>query len=633
MSEKLLDKVQLPEGIKDLSLDALKTLSEEIRDRIIKVVTEKGGHFGGPLGAVELTVALHHVYNSPVDKMVWDVGHQGYAHKILTGRNAQFETVRQYGGLSGFLKRSESQHDAFGAGHASTSISAALGFAMEIKLQGKNSNAIAIIGDGGMTGGLAFEALNNTGQLKPDMLIILNDNEMSISKNVGAVSQLFTRMLTNPLYNRVRDELWNLTGKLPMGKKQIRTLAKRIDEGLKNLIVPGIFFEELGIRYFGPINGHDIQELVSTLEKLKSIKGPKILHIITRKGKGYEPAEIDPVTWHGIKGSGKSAKPPAPDYLKVFGDIVSEFVEKDKKVCLITAAMKEGTGLVDFAEKYPDNFFDVGIAEGHAVTFSAGLAAAGMKPIAAIYSTFLQRAFDHMIHDVAIQKLPVIFALDRAGLVGADGPTHHGVFDLTYLQAIPNMTVCAPKDGNELRNLLYTALKMAEGPFAVRYPKDCSLKYDPQLKAELLNIGLWENLKDGQEVVLLAVGAMVENSLKAREILIESDIFAGVVNCRFIKPFDIKMMKTLAREYSRVITIEENTLLGGFGSNLRNWCADNVKIKDSFHTLGIPDEFVNHGSRNQLLEDVGLSPEKIADYVLNLMGKNAKSSELKELVK
>jgi len=633
MSEKLLNKVQLPEGVKDLSLDALKSLCDEIRDRIIKVVTEKGGHFGGPLGAVELTVALHHVYNSPVDKMIWDVGHQAYAHKILTGRNPQFDTIRQYKGLSGFLKRSESEHDAFGAGHASTSISSALGFAKAMELQGKDSRAIAIIGDGGMTGGLAFEALNNVGQLKTNMLIILNDNEMSISKNVGAVSQLFTRMLTNPLYNRVRDELWNLTGKLPMGKKRIRLLAKRIDEGLKNLIVPGIFFEELGIRYFGPINGHDLEVLIPTLQKLNSIKGPKILHIITRKGKGYEPAEIDPVTWHGIKGSGKSTKPPAPDYLKVFGDIACEFVENNDKVCLITAAMKEGTGLVEFAEKYPDKFFDVGIAEGHAVTFSAGLAAQGMKPVVAIYSTFLQRAYDHMIHDVAIQNLPVIFALDRAGLVGPDGPTHQGVFDLSYLQTIPNMTVCAPKDGNELRNLLYTALEKSDGPFAVRYPKDCSIKYEPELKPEILKIGTWENLQDGEEVVLLAVGSMVDNSLRAREILLESDIFAGVVNCRFIKPFDTKMMKELAREYSIVITIEENTRMGGFGANLRNWCADNVKIKESFHTLAIPDEFVTHGPRKQLLDDVGLSPEKIADYILNLIRKTAKSRNLKELVK
>lgn len=633
MSEKLLNKVQLPEGVKDLSLDALKSLCDEIRDRIIKVVTEKGGHFGGPLGAVELTVALHHVYNSPVDKMIWDVGHQAYAHKILTGRNPQFDTIRQYKGLSGFLKRSESEHDAFGAGHASTSISSALGFAKAMELQGKDSRAIAIIGDGGMTGGLAFEALNNVGQLKTNMLIILNDNEMSISKNVGAVSQLFTRMLTNPLYNRVRDELWNLTGKLPMGKKRIRLLAKRIDEGLKNLIVPGIFFEELGIRYFGPINGHDLEVLIPTLQKLNSIKGPKILHIITRKGKGYEPAEIDPVTWHGIKGSGKSTKPHAPDYLKVFGDIACEFVENNDKVCLITAAMKEGTGLVEFAEKYPDKFFDVGIAEGHAVTFSAGLAAQGMKPVVAIYSTFLQRAYDHMIHDVAIQNLPVIFALDRAGLVGPDGPTHQGVFDLSYLQTIPNMTVCAPKDGNELRNLLYTALEKSDGPFAVRYPKDCSIKYEPELKPEILKIGTWEKLQDGEEVVLLAVGSMVDNSLRARKILLESDIFAGVVNCRFIKPFDTKMMKELAREYSIVITIEENTRMGGFGANLRNWCADNVKIKESFHTLAIPDEFVTHGPRKQLLDDVGLSPEKIADYILNLIRKTAKSRNLKELVK
>ena len=633
MSEKLLNKVQLPEGVKDLSLDALKSLCDEIRDRIIKVVTEKGGHFGGPLGAVELTVALHHVYNSPVDKMIWDVGHQAYAHKILTGRNPQFDTIRQYKGLSGFLKRSESEHDAFGAGHASTSISSTLGFAKAMELQGKDSHAIAIIGDGGMTGGLAFEALNNVGQLKTNMLIILNDNEMSISKNVGAVSQLFTRMLTNPLYNRVRDELWNLTGKLPIGKKRIRLLAKRIDEGLKNLIVPGIFFEELGIRYFGPINGHDLEVLISTLQKLNSIKGPKILHIITRKGKGYEPAEIDPVTWHGIKGSGKSTKPPAPDYLKVFGDIACEFVENNDKVCLITAAMKEGTGLVEFAEKYPDKFFDVGIAEGHAVTFSAGLAAQGMKPVVAIYSTFLQRAYDHMIHDVAIQNLPVIFALDRAGLVGPDGPTHQGVFDLSYLQTIPNMTVCAPKDGNELRNLLYTALEKADGPFAVRYPKDCSIKYEPELKPEILKIGTWENLQDGEEVVLLAVGSMVENSLRAREILLESDIFAGVVNCRFIKPFDTKMMQELAREYSIVITIEENTRMGGFGANLRNWCAENVNIRESFHTLAIPDEFVTHGPRKQLLDDVGLSPEKIADYISNLIRKTAKSRNLKELVK
>ena len=633
MSEKLLNKVQLPEGVKDLSLDALKSLCDEIRDRIIKVVTEKGGHFGGPLGAVELTVALHHVYNSPVDKMIWDVGHQAYAHKILTGRNPQFDTIRQYKGLSGFLKRSESEHDAFGAGHASTSISSALGFAKAMELQGKDSRAIAIIGDGGMTGGLAFEALNNVGQLKTNMLIILNDNEMSISKNVGAVSQLFTRMLTNPLYNRVRDELWNLTGKLPMGKKRIRLLAKRIDEGLKNLIVPGIFFEELGIRYFGPINGHDLEVLIPTLQKLNSIKGPKILHIITRKGKGYEPAEIDPVTWHGIKGSGKSTKPPAPDYLKVFGDIACEFVENNDKVCLITAAMKEGTGLVEFAEKYPDKFFDVGIAEGHAVTFSAGLAAQGMKPVVAIYSTFLQRAYDHMIHDVAIQNLPVIFALDRAGLVGPDGPTHQGVFDLSYLQTIPNMTVCAPKDGNELRNLLYTALEKSDGPFAVRYPKDCSIKYEPELKPEILKIGTWEKLQDGEEVVLLAVGSMVDNSLRAREILLESDIFAGVVNCRFIKPFDTKMMKELAREYSIVITIEENTRMGGFGANLRNWCAENVNIRESFHTLAISDEFVTHGPRKQLLDDVGLSPEKIADYISNLIRKTAKSRNLKELVK
>lgn len=633
MTAKLLSTIKLPKGIKKLSIGDLKKLCDEIRDRIINVVPKSGGHFGGPLGAVELTVALHHVYDSPDDKMVWDVGHQGYAHKILTGRNEKFETIRLYKGLSGFLKRAESEHDAFGAGHASTSISAALGFAKGRELTGKDNKVIAIIGDGGMTGGLAFEALNNAGQLKTDMLIVLNDNEMSISKNIGAVSQLFTRMLTNPLYNRVRDEIWNLTGKLPMGKKQIRFLARRLDEAVKVLLVPGIFFEELGIRYFGPINGHDIEELVDAMKKLRNIKGPVLLHINTRKGKGFLPAEEDPVQWHGIKGSGKSAKPPAPDYLKVFGEVAIELAENDDKVCLITAAMKEGTGLVEFAEKFPDRFFDVGIAEGHAVTFSAGLAAEGLKPIAAIYSTFLQRAFDHMIHDTAIQNLPVIFALDRAGLVGADGPTHHGVFDLTYLSAIPNMIVAAPKNGTELRNLIYTAMKKSKGPFAVRYPKDCSLSYEPKLAPKILEIGSWEILEKGDDVAFLAVGAMVDNALEARELLKQQGIFSGVVNCRFIKPFDTKMMKQLSKEYSTLITIEENTIMGGFGANLRNWCSTNKINTEKLFSLGIPDNFITHGSRKQLLDDVNLSPEKIADYASKILGKSLKQPKAKALVK
>ena len=633
MTDKLLSKIDLPEGIKKLSNDDLKKLCDEIRDRIINVVPKSGGHFGGPLGAVELTVALHHVYDSPDDKMIWDVGHQAYAHKILTGRNEKFETIRLYKGLSGFLKRSESVHDMFGAGHASTSISAALGFAKGRDLTGKDNKVIAIIGDGGMTGGLAFEALNNAGQLKTDMLIVLNDNEMSISKNIGAVSQLFTRMLTNPLYNRVRDEIWDLTGKLPMGKKQIRFLARRLDESVKALIVPGIFFEELGIRYYGPINGHDIDELVDTLKNLKNINGPVLLHINTRKGKGYLPAEADPVQWHGIKGSGKSVKPPAPDYLKVFGDVAIELAEKDDKVCLITAAMKEGTGLAEYAEKFPDRFFDVGIAEGHAVTFSAGLAAEGLKPIAAIYSTFLQRAFDHLIHDTSIQNLPVIFALDRAGLVGADGPTHHGVFDLTYLSSIPNMIISAPKDGTELRNLIYTAMIKSKGPFAVRYPKDCSLSYEPNLAPKILEIGSWEILEEGEEVVFLAVGAMGDNAMKARELLIQDGIFSGVVNCRFVKPLDKKMLKQLSKEYSTLITIEENTILGGFGANLRNWCSNNEIEIGKLFTLGIPDNFITHGSRKQLLDDVDLSPKKIAKFVTTKFGKHLNITKTKALAK
>lgn len=618
----LLPTIEKPADLKQLSLGELEALCAELRDYIIDVITKIGGHFATPLGAVEITVALHYVFDAPRDILVWDVGHQAYAHKILTGRREKFPTIRQWNGLSGFCKRSESPYDTFGAGHASTSISAALGFAKARDLQGKDNKVVAIIGDGGMTGGLAFEGLNNAGQLKTDLLVVLNDNKMSISPNVGAISQYLTRIVTNPYYNRLRDEIWELLGKMPIGKKRLREMAHRLDESVKNLIVPGIFFEELGFRYFGPIDGHNLEQVISTLKKLKRLKGPRLLHVLTKKGKGFEAAEGDPVGYHGIKGNAGKSKPKAdapPPYLKVFGHTACELVEADERLVAVTAAMREGTGLVEFHKKYPDRFFDTGIAEGHAVTFCGGLAAEGMRPLMAIYSTFLQRAYDHLIHDIAVQKLPVIFALDRAGLVGADGPTHHGVYDLSYLSAVPNMIIAAPKDGNELRSLLHTAVKGVNQPFVVRYPKDSSVRFDPDLTPETIPIGSWEELEEGSEVALLAVGSMVEAALASRTILAEEGIFVGVVNCRFVKPMDDELLRRLKRDYSHLITVEENVLMGGFGANLRQRCAVLGLETGGVHCIGVPDEFFEHGPRSTLLDHVGLSPAKIAEKARTVM--------------
>jgi 1-deoxy-D-xylulose-5-phosphate synthase len=624
--KEILSIINSPEDLKDLSINQLEKLCDEIREYFVEVITNIGGHFAPSLGVVELTVALHYVYDAPRDKLIWDVGHQGYVHKILTGRREALKTIRQYKGISGFLKRSESEYDDFGAGHASTSISAALGFAMARDLKGLDHKVVAIIGDGAMTGGLAYEALNNAGSLKKDILVILNDNQMSISPNVGAISKYLTEIRTDPFYNKIKDEIWKLTELMPFGKKKLRRYVRRVEESLKNLMVPGMFFEELGFRYFGPVNGHDLRELIPTLARLKNIRGPRLLHVLTVKGKGVDYAEKDSCKFHAVSPPAKQSAgdektiPKPPSYNKVFTAALIELSEKNERIAAITAAMAEGTGLVEYQKKFPDRFFDVGIAEAHAVTFAAGLAAEGMRPCAAIYSTFLQRAYDQIIHDVAIQHLPIVFALDRAGLCGADGPTHHGAFDLSYLSLIPTMIITAPKDGDELRNLLYTAFAQNSAPFSIRFPKDSCIKLTDGHKFEKLPIGSWEVLREGKDLVMLAVGTMVANALKAASLLEKDGYSVGVVNCRFVKPLDVHLLKRLVAKYEFLLTIEENVLRGGFGSQVAQFLLSNAIEFGQVHHLGIPDDFIEHGSRSILLENIGLSAEKIQNKCMTLLG-------------
>ena len=578
MQLKLLPNIKSPADIRKFSPKELQQLADEIRFHTIDVVSEIGGHLASTLGVVELTVALHKVFNTPTDKIIWDVGHQAYAHKLLTGRFDAFPTIRQYGGLSGFLKRTESEYDVFGAGHASTSISAGVGIAESQKHTGKKFKVVSIIGDGAMTGGLAFEALNNGGHLRIPMLVVLNDNEMSISPNVGAINTYLTKIVTNPIYNRIRDKIWNISGKLRFGKRTARSMLHRIEESLKSLLVPGMLFEELGFRYFGPIDGYNIDELVSTLERIKNLKTPILLHILTKKGKGMEVAENDPIKYHGVKPNGSSngkvsTTKNVPIFQDVFGLLVCEIARNRKDMVCITAAMREGTGLVPFAKEFPKRFYDVGIAEGHGVTFAAGLATEGVRPIVAIYSTFLQRAYDHIIHDVAIQHLPVVFCLDRSGIAGEDGPTHHGTLDIAYLKCIQDLVLVSPKDGNELRHLLYTALDYQGGPFAIRYPKSSSLRFDPHGQAELLPIGSWEIMKTGTDVALLAVGPQVFDAMEASVKLSQSGISCEVVNCRFVKPMDEAYLRSIIGRFNQVITLEEGIITGGFGEGVAAWLA------------------------------------------------------------
>ena len=614
----LLNRIDTVSDIKKLKINELKQLCQEIRDYTIQTVSATGGHLAPTLGVVELTVALHYVFSSPKDKIIWDVGHQAYAHKILTGRRDALPTIRQYGGISGFLKRKESEHDIFGAGHASTSISAGVGLAKARDLKGGNYQVISVIGDGALTGGLAFEGLNNLGSLRTRMMLILNDNEMSISPNVGAMSKYLSKIVTNPLYNQVRDEVWKMTGRLPVGKRAVRTGVRKLEESLKNLIVPGVLFDEMGIRYFGPINGNDIELLIETLENIKDIQTPTMLHILTKKGLGYEQAEADPVKFHGVGPSRKTVAktgPLAPPYLKVFGDTLIRMAEADKRIVAISAAMREGTGLHAYAERFPGRFFDVGIAEGHAVTFAAGLAVEGIRPFVAIYSTFLQRAFDMLVHDVALQQLPVIFMLDRSGLVGEDGQTHHGALDLSYLSAIPNVVVAAPRDGNELVDLMRTAVDYTDGPIFIRYPKDSSREYDPDYTGEVLPIGEWQTVREGSDTAILAVGAMNGVVDEAMDILKEQKTTPTWINARYIKPMDESLLKKLFDTHRRILVVEENVYTGGLGQRIQAY-AKSSEIKCRIEVAGLPDAFVTHGARQLLLNEVGLTAEALAARVL-----------------
>tara|TARA_B100000953_G_scaffold290793_1_gene276364 strand:- start:521 stop:2446 length:1926 start_codon:yes stop_codon:yes gene_type:complete len=640
MQLKYLKNIHSPKDIRDFTLEQLQELCDEIRNYTIETVTAVGGHLAPTLGAVELTVALHYVFDTPKDKLVWDVGHQAYAHKILTGRFSSMNTIRQFGGLSGFLKRTESEYDVFGAGHASTSISAALGVAAARDQKNQDYKVASVIGDGSLTGGLAYEGLNNSGILNTQILVVLNDNEMSISPNVGAMSKYLTRITTNPLYNKIRNEIWNITDSLPWGKKLSKKILHKIDESLKALLVPGVLFNELGFRYFGPIDGHDINELVKTLNNIKNINQPVLLHIITKKGKGLVSTREDngeyhrdAVKFHAVKPNStngqlkKSTDKTIPSFQDVFGYLSCEVAQnRDDTIC-ITAAMREGTGLVPYAKEFPNRYYDVGIAEGHGVTFSAGFATEGLRPIVAIYSTFLQRAFDHIVHDVAIQHLPVIFCMDRAGIAGEDGPTHHGSLDIAYLRCIQDMVVSAPRNGNEFRHLLYSALNQKELPFSIRYPKSSAIDFDLDSQAELLPIGSWEVLRTGSDIVVLAVGPLSYNVERVAELLQNENISIEIVNCRFIKPMDESYLRSLIERFNLVITIEEGVIVGGFGDGVSSWLLEN-NFQGRIKRLGLPDSFIQHGKRDELLSEIGLDENGIIDTIKSLV--NATSDKLIE---
>lgn len=613
----LLESINKSSDLRELDDNQLTRLSEEIRQEIISVVSQNGGHLASNLGIVELTLALHLVFDIPTDQIVWDVGHQCYVHKILSGRRDQLHTIRKYKGIAGFPKREESEADPFGAGHASTSISAALGLATARDHKGLSHEVIAVIGDGALSGGLSFEGLNNAGASKKNLLVILNDNEMSISKNVGALSKYLTNMLADKRFNKLRDEIWELTGRFKRRDK-IRAVVSDIEKSVKSLIVPGYLFDKLGFRYFGPIDGHNLSLLKKTLTQIKSIPGPRLLHVVTVKGKGFAPAEANATKFHGIGSFDKitgetNSKSSLPGYTKVFGDTMIELAEKDERVSAITAAMSSGTGLSAFADKFPDRFFDVGIAEGHAACFASGLAAGGARPFVAIYSTFLQRAYDQIIHDAALQKLPVVFCIDRAGLVGDDGPTHHGCFDLSYLSAVPNLTIMSPKDGDELRSMLHTiARRDLEGPCAIRYPRG-SVPYQMTGILEDIEWGKWQQISQGGDVAIIAVGTMYDVARNAVEMLKERRETA-LINARFIKPLDTEMLNACLRNYRHIITIEENAYFGGLGQMVGSNLMQNG-YKGGFHAFAIPDKFISQGTRKILLDEIGLNVDALVQYI------------------
>jgi 1-deoxy-D-xylulose-5-phosphate synthase len=606
----LLEAIGSPLDLRQLSPDQLPELSDELRQFLIQSVSQTGGHLSSCLGTVELSIALHYVYNTPDDKIVWDVGHQSYSHKILTGRRERMGSLRQKGGLAGFPKRSESPYDAFGVGHSSTSISAALGMAIANSRKNNDNRAVAVIGDGALTAGMAFEALNHAGDLDANLLVVLNDNEMSISNNVGGLSNYLAKVMSGRLYSTVKEGSKKVLKNMPT----VWELARRTEEHVKGMVVPGTLFEELGFNYIGPIDGHDMETLITTLKNLHSLKGPQFLHIVTKKGKGYAPAEENPCAYHGVSsfdpttGEMKKTKASSPSYTQVFGDWLCDMAAQDDRLIGITPAMCEGSGLVRFAKEYPDRYFDVGIAEQHSVTLAAGLACEGQKPVVAIYSTFLQRAYDQLIHDVALQNLPVLFAIDRAGIVGPDGPTHAGSFDLSFLRCIPNMLIMAPADENECRQMFYTGFTH-DGPSAVRYPRGTGPGVEINHEMQALTIGKGELCRTGTEVAILAFGAMLQPAFEAAEA-----IDATVANMRFIKPLDEALIKELASTHKLLVTIEDNAVAGGAGSAVNEYLA-NLGLQVPVINLGIPDHFTEHGTREQVLADCNLTPEDIISSI------------------
>jgi 1-deoxy-D-xylulose-5-phosphate synthase len=635
----LLQTINSPDDLKKLSREKLHQVCDELRQYIIDVVSVHGGHFGASLGVVELTTALHYVYNTPYDQLVWDVGHQAYGHKILTGRRDNFPTNRKYHGLSGFPKRSESEYDTFGVGHSSTSISAALGMAMAAKYKGETDRkTVAVIGDGSMTAGLAFEAMNHAGVADTDMLIVLNDNGIGIDPNVGALKEYLTDITTSPTYNKVKDEVWNLLGKLPVGKNFSRAMAHKLTDGLKGMVNSHAnLFESLKLRYFGPIDGHNVAKLVDTLKDLRNMPGPKILHIVTTKGKGYPLAEKDQTKWHApglfdkVTGEIQKKKydlPQAPKYQDVFGHTIIELAEKNDKIFGVTPAMPSGSSLKFMMDKMPGRAFDVGIAEQHAVTLSAGMATQGMKVFCNIYSSFIQRAYDQVVHDVAIQKLPVVFCLDRAGLVGDDGPTHHGCYDIAYFRCIPNMVISAPMNESELRNLMYTAqLESTKLPFVIRYPRGEGMM--PEWKTEMkeIEIGKGRKLKEGKDIAILTLGHPGNFAAAAIRELKNDGLNPGHFDMRFAKPLDEALLHEVFAQYHKIITVEDGTVVGGMGSailefmNAHNYKAE-VKI------LGIPDRLVEHGTPKELQRECGYDAEGIADAVRQMMNDKVTVSQL-----
>ena len=606
----------------------LPDLAREIRQTIVDVVSQSGGHLASSLGAVELAIALHYVFDTPKDKVLWDVGHQAYAHKLLTGRHSEFGSLRRHGGISGFTKRSESPYDPFTTGHSSTSISAGLGIACAKRLKKESSKVVAVIGDGSMTAGLAYEGLNQTGDTHndKDLIVILNDNEMSISQNVGAISSLLSRTFSASRLQSMRKEFGEFLKSLPRIGENVYQLAKRSEESFKTFVTPGMLFEAFNFEYFGPIDGHNLDHLIDILKNIRTMDEPVLLHVITKKGKGYPQAEKNPVYFHGVgsfdvdTGICRKKKTDVPTYTTVFGQAMVDLAATDSKIIAVTAAMPEGTGLVPFSKAFPERFFDVGIAEQHGVTFAAGMATEGFRPVVAIYSTFLQRAFDQIIHDVCIERLPVVFALDRGGIVGEDGPTHHGLFDVSFLRSIPNMVVMAPKDENELRHMLATAIAH-DGPIALRYPRGRGLGVDLDPDFKPLTIGKGEVLNQGDDLLILAIGSTVSEAVCAAALLAENHaIHATVVNARFIKPLDRELILPLARSLKRVITVEENTGPGGFGSAILEMLADDGASDITIRRLAIDDLFVEHGPQDLLRSKYGVDGRTILDAAIDMLG-------------